>query len=139
MKDITDTVCKIRMDADLSRRIDNIDTVRETKEKRSQKKRDERFISLRRRLTRCWMSWKPCLKERKQFTSDVSHELRTPISVMMAQVRSALKDEALKPKQKAQMKLIEQKAENMSDLIAQLLFYQEPIRGVSRSRKKTLI
>ena len=34
VKDITDTVCKIRMDADLSRRIDNIDTVRETKEKR---------------------------------------------------------------------------------------------------------
>ncbi|URW88543.1 hypothetical protein M5E84_12170 [[Ruminococcus] torques] len=63
VKDITDTVCKIRMDADLSRRIDNIDTVRETKEKRY-KKTEMRFISLRRRLTRCWMSWKPCLKEK---------------------------------------------------------------------------
>ena len=44
MKDITDTVCKIRMDADLSRRIDNIDTVRETKEKRYKKNRDEIYI-----------------------------------------------------------------------------------------------
>ena len=75
-------------------------------------------------------------KREKQFTSDVSHELRTPISVMMAQCGQLLKDEALKPKQKAQVKLIEQKAENMSDLIAQLLFLSRADQGVSRSRKK---
>ena len=68
-------------------------------------------------------------KREKQFTSDVSHELRTPISVMMAQCGQLLKDEALKPKQKAQVKLIEQKAENMSDLIAQLLFLSRADQG----------
>lgn len=46
------------------------------------------------------MSWKPCLKEKKQLTSDVSHELRTPISIS-AQCGQLLKDEALKAKAKS--------------------------------------
>ena len=77
-------------------------------------------------------------KREKQFTSDVSHELRTPISVMMAQCGQLLKDEALKPKQKAQVKLIEQKAENMSDLIAQLLFLSRADQGRQQIEKENV-
>ena len=90
VKDITDTVCKIRMDADLSRRIDNIDTVRETKEKRYKKNRDEIYI-LAETFNEMLDELEAVFKREKQFTSDVSHELRTPISVMMGSVRSAFK------------------------------------------------
>ena len=135
VKDITDTVCKIRMDADLSRRIDNIDTVRETKEKRYKKNRDEIYI-LAETFNEMLDELEAVFKREKQFTSDVSHELRTPISVMMAQCGQLLKDEALKPKQKAQVKLIEQKAENMSDLIAQLLFFIKSRSGASADRER---
>ena len=137
VKDITDTVCKIRMDADLSRRIDNIDTVRETKEKRYKKNRDEIYI-LAETFNEMLDELEAVFKREKQFTSDVSHELRTPISVMMAQCGQLLKDEALKPKQKAQVKLIEQKAENMSDLIAQLLFLSRADQGRQQIEKENV-
>ena len=137
VKDITDTVCKIRMDADLSRRIDNIDTVRETKEKRYKKHRDEIYI-LAETFNEMLDELEAVFKREKQFTSDVSHELRTPISVMMAQCGQLLKDEALKPKQKAQVKLIEQKAENMSDLIAQLLFLSRADQGRQQIEKENV-
>lgn len=48
-------------------------------------------------------------KREKQFTSDVSR-IKNADKRYDGSVRSALKDEALKPKQKAQVKLIEQKA-----------------------------
>ena len=137
VKDITDTVCKIRMDADLSRRIDNIDTVRETKEKRYKKNRDEIYI-LAETFNEMLDELEAVFKREKQFTSDVSHELRTPISVMMAQCGQLLKDEALEPKQKAQVKLIEQKAENMSDLIAQLLFLSRADQGRQQIEKENV-
>ena len=77
-------------------------------------------------------------KREKQFTSDVSHELRTPISVMMAQCGQLLKDEALKPKQKAQVKLIEQKAENMSrsDRAASVFIKSRSGASADRERKR---
>ena len=69
-------------------------------------------------------------KREKQFTSDVSHELRTPISVMMAQCGQLLKDEALKPKQKAQVKHVR------SDRAASVFIKSRSGASADRERKR---
>lgn len=140
VKDITDTVCKIRTDADLSRRIENIDDikeVREVKEGQHRENRDEIYI-LAKTFNGMLDELETVFKREKQFTSDVSHELRTPVSVMLAQCDRILKDETLKPEQKVQIELIKQKAKNMSDLIAQLLFLSRADQGRQQINRENI-
>lgn len=162
VKDITDTVRKIRADADLSRRIENIENIEERRGKAEEKeetgekektegKEETGKAKVRRRresgdeiyvLAQTFNGMldelETVFEREKQFTSDVSHELRTPISVMMAQCDRILKDETLNPEQKVQIQLIRQKAKNMSDLIAQLLFLSRADQGRQQIEKENI-
>ena len=129
VKDITDTVCKIRADADLSRRIENVgDEIGKGEKENRGKNRDEIYV-LAETFNEMLDELDIVFKREKQFTSDVSHELRTPVSVILAQCDRILQDEMLNSEQKAQVEVIAQKAKNMSDLISQLLFLSRADQG----------
>ena len=159
VKDITDTVRKIRADADLSRRIENIEERKgkagkkeetgaqektegkeetgKAKVRRRRESGDEIYV-LAQTFNGMLDELETVFEREKQFTSDVSHELRTPVSVMMIQCDQILKDETLKPEQKVQIELIRQKAKNMSDLIAQLLFLSRADQGRQQIEKENI-
>ena len=129
VKQITDTVRKIRADRDLSRRIgitgepggqrDEIHTLADT------------FDGMLSELEEAF-------QREKQFTSDVSHELRTPVSVILAQCSACLADETLTSHQREQILVIEKKARDMSDIISHLLFLSRAEQGRQPLQKEYL-
>lgn len=128
VKQITDTVQKIRADADLSRRIGLGDKGDKEKKERSGKNRDE-IYGLADTFDDMLEELEAVFKREKQFTSDVSHELRTPVSVILAQCSECLEDEALTGRQREQILLIERKAKDMAGMISQLLFLSRADQG----------
>lgn len=115
VKTITQTVCQIRADADLSRRIgmkggDEISTLGAT------------FDDMLEELEKVF-------NREKRFTSDVSHELRTPVSVIMAQCDELLEGENMTEKQREGLLLIRRKAGGIADIISQLLFLSRADQG----------
>ena len=117
---ITDTVRKIRSDADLSRRIGIADN--------GGKERDEIYV-LAGTFDDMLSELEDVFRREQQFTSDASHELRTPVSVILAQCDAMLDDEKLTEEQKAQISLIRRKAKGMADMISQLLFLSRADQG----------
>lgn len=120
VKQVTETVQKIRADADLSRRI-GLDLGRG-------KNRDE-IYSLAETFDGMLGELEDVFQREKQFTSDVSHELRTPVSVILAQCGASLEDETLTKEQRDQILLIQRKAKEMSEMISHLLFLSRADQG----------
>lgn len=119
VRKITDTVKKIREDADLSRRIGV--------EKRKNE-RDEIYV-LAGTFDDMLSELEDVFRREKQFTSDVSHELRTPVSVILAQCGAMLDSDTYTEEQKEEIRLIERKASGISDMITQLLFLSRAEQG----------
>lgn len=65
----------------------------------------------------------------QQFTSDVSHELRTPVTVILAQCDAILSDASLPAEQRVSIGLIQKKAQNMAQMISQLLLLSRADQG----------
>lgn len=120
VRKITDTVRKIRADADLSRRISIAD---------GSGKRGDEIYTLASTFDEMLDELEKVFLREKQFTSDVSHELRTPVSVILAQCSACLTDETLSKKQREQIELIERKARDMSNMISHLLFLSRADQG----------
>ncbi|HJD46030.1 MAG TPA: HAMP domain-containing protein [Candidatus Mediterraneibacter norfolkensis] len=120
VKRITDTVQRIRADADLSQRI-GLDLGRG-------KNRDE-IYNLAETFDGMLGELEEVFRREKQFTSDVSHELRTPVSVILAQCGACLADELLTGEQRSQILLIQRKAKEMSEMISHLLFLSRADQG----------
>lgn len=120
VKQITDTVQKIRREADLSQRI-GLEPVRG-------KNRDE-ICRMAETFDGMLGELEEAFRREKQFTSDVSHELRTPVSVIMAQCGACLADESLTEEQSSQILLIQRKAKEMSEMISHLLFLSRADQG----------
>ena len=138
---ITDTVKKIREDADLSRRIGLTGSLtkaggsgndgQEDMKKRAgmrRKERDEIYV-LAGTFDDMLSELETAFEREKQFTSDVSHELRTPVSVILAQCNAILAGDSYTNEQKKEIRLIERKARGMSDMISQLLFLSRADQG----------
>lgn len=124
---ITETVQKIRADADLSRRIGL---------KRSSEKDRDEIYNLAGTFDDMLSELETVFDREKQFTSDVSHELRTPVSVILAQCGACLEDQTLTEEQRGQILLIQRKAGDMSDMISQLLFLSRADQGRQPIRKE---
>ncbi len=133
VRKITDTVRKIRLDADLSRRIGFGDEAQRAGDagktgKGKRKERDEIYV-LGRTFDEMLEELEAVFRREQQFTSDVSHELRTPVSVILAQCDGMLSDESVSEAQKSQIMLIQRKAKGMADMISQLLFLSRADQG----------
>ena len=113
---ITETVRKIQADEDLSRRVDLGDG------------KDE-IYHLANTFDQLLEQLEKAFGREKQFTSDVSHELRTPITVILTQCDALLTDPTLTSHQLAQVELIERKAQNMAQMISQLLLLSRADQG----------
>ena len=120
VRHITDTVRKIRADADLSRRIGIADS--------GGKERDEIYV-LAGTFDDMLSELEEVFRREQQFTSDASHELRTPVSVILAQCDAMLDNDELTEEQEAQIALIRRKAKAMADMISQLLFLSRADQG----------
>lgn len=127
VRQITDTVKKIRGDADLSRRIGLTDSLSGS-DGTERKERDEIYV-LAGTFDDMLSELETTFEREKQFTSDVSHELRTPVSVILAQCSAVLAGDSFTDEQKEQIRLIERKAKGMSDMISQLLFLSRADQG----------
>lgn len=127
VRQITDTVKKIRGDADLSRRIGLTDSLSGS-DGAERKERDEIYV-LAGTFDDMLSELETAFEREKQFTSDVSHELRTPVSVILAQCNAILALDDYTSEQKEQIRLIERKAKGMSDMISQLLFLSRADQG----------
>lgn len=125
VKKMTDTVCEIRADADLSRRIGLRD-----------RKQGDEIYTLAKTFDEMLKELEEVFEREKQFTSDASHELRTPVSVILAQCGACLQDDSLTEKQRQQIRLIEKKARDMSELISHLLFLTRADQGRQVVRKE---
>lgn len=124
VRKITDTVRKIRADADLSRRIGFRDA-----DKDKGKERDEIYV-LGKTFDEMLEELEEVFRREQQFTSDASHELRTPLSVILAQCDAMLAEgNSLTEEQRSQLILIQRKAKGMADMISQLLFLSRADQG----------
>lgn len=130
VKKMTDTVRKIRTDADLSRRIGITGS--------GTKMRGDEIYTLADTFDGMLSELEDAFQREKQFTSDVSHELRTPVSVILAQCGACLEDETLSEKQREQIMLIQKKARDMSDIISHLLFLSRADQGRQPLHKEYL-
>lgn len=129
VRQMTDTVRKIRSDADLSRRI--------SLEDHEHGKGDELMV-LADTFDEMLEELEQVFRREQQFTSDASHELRTPVSVILAQCDAMLAGDTMTEKQKEQIRLIRKKASGMSDMISQLLFLSRAEQGRQPVQKELL-
>lgn len=124
VRKITDTVRRIRADADLSRRIGFRGA-----DKAKGKERDEIYV-LGKTFDEMLEELEAVFRREQQFTSDASHELRTPVSVILAQCDAMLAEgNSLTEEQRSQLVLIQRKAKGMADMISQLLFLSRADQG----------
>ena len=124
VRKITDTVRRIRADADLSRRIGFRGA-----DKAKGKERDEIYV-LGKTFDEMLEELETVFRREQQFTSDASHELRTPVSVILAQCDAMLAEgNSLTEEQRSQLVLIQRKAKGMADMISQLLFLSRADQG----------
>lgn len=145
---ITATACEIYEKGDLSKRIgidkkEEISALGETAEKKKMcmcknrlykdeiYKLGETFDLMLERLERSF-------EKEKQFTSDVSHELRTPVAVILSQCEDLLEDENLSGEEERAIQVIQRKAQNMADMISQLLFLARADQNRQVIRKECL-
>lgn len=113
---ITETVRQIQGDQDLSRRVE------------LGKGKDE-IYQLADTFDQLLTKIESAFQREQQFTSDVSHELRTPVTVILAQCDAILSDASLPAEQRVSIGLIQKKAQNMAQMISQLLLLSRADQG----------
>ena len=113
---ITETVHQIQGDQDLSRRVE------------LGKGKDE-IYQLADTFDQLLTKIESAFQREQQFTSDVSHELRTPVTVILAQCDAILSDASLPAEQRVSIGLIQKKAQNMAQMISQLLLLSRADQG----------
>lgn len=128
VRQITETVQKIRSDSDLSRRISLTQGGR----------RHDEIYTLADTFDEMLEELEAVFNREKQFTSDVSHELRTPVSVILAECDLLLCNDSFKEDQKKEIRLIRKKAKNMADMISRLLFLSRADQGRQPLKKELL-
>lgn len=106
---ITDTAREIYENGDLSKRIGQV------------KGKDE-IHQLARMFDRMLERLEASFEKEKRFTSDASHELRTPITVILSQCEYLLEDADLPGDERKAVEAIQRKAQNMTQMLSQLLF-----------------
>lgn len=74
----------------------------------------------------------------KKFTSDASHELRTPVTVILTQCEYLLEDQELSAEERNAVEVIQRKAQNMANMIAQLLFLSRADQNRQTLQKERL-
>lgn len=116
VRQITETVQKIRNDADLSRRV------------ALGQGRDE-IYQLAGTFDSLLAELETAFQREKQFTSDVSHELRTPLTVILNQCGAMLEGDNLTEKERQEIQVIQKKASDMARLISQLLLLSRADQG----------
>ena len=120
MKKITHTVQQIRADKDLSRRVEL---------NPAQKMSRDEIYDLADTFDEMLEQLEEVFQREQRFTSDVSHELRTPLSVILAQCDACLSGDEMTDTQKAPIRLIQRKAEEMSNMVSQLLLLSRADEG----------
>lgn len=113
---ITETVRQIQGDQDLSRRVE------------LGKGKDE-IYQLADTFDQLLTKIESAFQREQQLTSDVSHELRTPVTVILAQCDAILSDASLPAEQRVSIGLIQKKAQNMAQMISQLLLLSRADQG----------
>ncbi len=129
VRQITDTVRKIRADADMSRRIGLRKETNKNNDKKTSKKNHDEIYDLAETFDEMLEQLEKVFQREKQFTADVSHELRTPVSVIMAQCDACLADTNLSEHQREQISLIYKKTKGMAEMISQLLLLSRADQG----------
>ncbi len=119
VKQITDTVQEIRASEDLSKRVGLGDG------------KDE-IYRLAQTFDALLAELGEAFAREQQFTSDVSHELRTPIAVILAQCGEMMEQPEISGRQREQLRVIEQKARTMAQMISQLLLLSRADQGRQR-------
>lgn len=71
------------------------------------------------------------LRER-QFSSDAAHELRTPVSVILSHCEYCLEELTLSEELSDEIRIVQQKARQMSELVSRLLVISRNERGGNR-------
>lgn len=125
VRQITETVCQIQADQDLSRRI-NLG-----------QGKDE-IYQLAWTFDQLLEKIDAAFRREQQFTSDVSHELRTPVTVILAQCDALLSGSSLSDEQRNQVELIRKKDQNMAQMISQLLLLSRADQGRQTLQKEWL-
>ena len=120
VKKITHTVQQIRADKDLSRRVEL---------NPAQKMSRDEIYDLADTFDEMLEQLEEVFQREQRFTSDVSHELRTPLSVILAQCDACLSGDEMTDTQKAPIRLIQRKAEEMSNMVSQLLLLSRADEG----------
>ena len=125
VKQITETVQKIRKDKDLSRRI------------HLGEGRDE-IYRMAATFDELLEQVENSLKREQQFTSDVSHELRTPVAAMLLQCEDLLEQKELDEETREGLQLLWKKLRYLSQMISQLLELSRADQGRERLTRELL-
>lgn len=113
---MTETVRKICMDNDLSKRIELGDG------------RDE-IYRLAQTFDSLLAQVEAGFKREQQFTSDVSHELRTPVHAMLLECEELLSRKDLDSETRSGIEFLNQKIKYLSQMISQLLLLSRADQG----------
>ncbi|WP_283680834.1 sensor histidine kinase [Parablautia sp. Marseille-Q6255] len=113
---ITDTVCEIQKDGDLSRRV-------------ALGKGNDEIYRMADTFDRMLVQLEEGFRREQKFASDASHELRTPVAAMLLQCEELLKDDTLSSQTREGIEMLRQKSLYLSQIISQLLFLTRADQG----------
>lgn len=113
---ITDTVCEIQKDGDLSRRV-------------ALGKGNDEIYRMADTFDRMLVQLEEGFRRGQKFASDASHELRTPVAAMLLQCEELLKDDSLSSQTREGIEMLRQKSLYLSQIISQLLFLTRADQG----------
>lgn len=116
VKVMTDTVCSIQKDGNLSRRI------------HLGEGKDE-IYHLAATFDQLLEKIETSMKREQQFTSDVAHELRTPLSAMMLQCEDLLAESSLSKEVREGLEVLDGKIRYLNHIISQLLMLSRADQG----------
>lgn len=115
IRTITQTANEITSSSSLSKRLP------------MQKTKDE-FYGLCSTINQMFDNLEQTFQRESQFSSDAAHELRTPVAVILSHCEYCLEEVELTEEARAEIKIIQKKAMQMSELVSQLL-------AISRTEK----
>lgn len=108
IRTITQTANEITSSSSLSKRLP------------MQKTKDE-FYGLCSTINQMFDNLEQTFQRESQFSSDAAHELRTPVAVILSHCEYCLEEVELTEEARAEIKIIQKKAMQMSELVSQLL------------------
>lgn len=108
VSEITETANDITVSLELSRRI-------------PMPRNKNEFYELCRTFNQMLGSLEQNFLRERQFSSDAAHELRTPVAVILSHCEYCLEELSLSPEEREEIQIIQQKAQQMSELVSRLL------------------